>query len=280
MSSAREGEVLSSGGVWLHFHAWEAFRPRRVLAVVHGLGEHGGRYATLGNWLAQRGTSVWAIDLRGMGRSGGGRGQLQSWNDWLDDARRLWTLIERAAPGLEIVPLGHSVGGVVVGSAVLRGVLMPRRFVLSNPAFRIRMPVPVWKRALGAAAARATPRLSMPSGIDPRLLARDPHVGEAYVADPWVHGRLSARLYGEWTRASREVLERARDLHTSYLLLLSPEDPIIDAAAAEEFDRAAAVGQTVRRYPDSWHEPFQDLGREEVFADLLAWLESSTTVAA
>jgi alpha-beta hydrolase superfamily lysophospholipase len=81
-------------------------------------------------------------------------------------------------------------------------------------------------------------------------------------------------------RATREVLERAPDLHTPYLLLLSPEDPIIDANASEEFDRAAAVGQTVRRYPDRWHEPFQDLGREEVFADLLAWLESSTTVAA
>jgi alpha-beta hydrolase superfamily lysophospholipase len=279
VSTAREGEVLSSGGVWLHFHAWEAPNPLRALAIVHGLGEHGGRYATLGNWLAQRGTSVWAIDLRGMGQSGGGRGRLRSWNDWLDDARRLWSLVERSSPGLEIVPLGHSLGGVVVSSAVLRGVLTPRRFVLSNPAFRIRMAVPGWKRALGAVAERATPQLSMPSGIDPRLLARDPHVGEAYVADPWVHDRLSARLYWEWMRAAREVLERAPDLHTPYLLLLSPEDPIIDPGASAEFDRAAAVGQTVRRYPERWHEPFQDLGREEVFADLLAWLESSTTVA-
>ena len=279
MSTAREGQVLSSGGVWLHFHAWEAPRPRRALAVVHGLGEHGGRFAPLGTWLAEHGTSVWAIDLRGMGQSEGGRGQLQHWSDWLDDAHRLWTLVEHEAPGLEIVPLGHSVGGVVVSSAVLRGVLEPRRFVLSNPAFRVRMPVPGWKRALGAAADRATPRVTLPSGIDPRLLARDPHVGEVYAADPWVHDRLSARLYGEWMRAAREVLERAHDLRTPYLLLLSPEDPIIDAAASEEFDQKTAVGQTVRRYPNRWHEPFQDLGREEVFTDLLAWLESSTTVA-
>lgn len=280
MSTAREGEVLSTGGVWLHFHAWDARRPKLVLAVVHGLGEHGGRYAPLGTWLAQRGVSVWAIDLRGMGQSGGDRGQLDSWNDWLDDARRLWTLVEREAPGLEIVPLGHSVGGVVVASALLRRALTPRRFVLSNPAFRIRMPMPGWKRALGAVAERATPRLSMPSGIDPRLLALDSRVGEAYVADPWVHDRLSARLYGEWMRAAREVVERAPDLPAPYLLLLSPEDPIIDPAVSEAFDRAADVGQTVRRYPDRWHEPFQDLGREEVFADLLAWLESRTTVSA
>ncbi|MBO0745689.1 MAG: hypothetical protein J2P43_11750, partial [Candidatus Dormibacteraeota bacterium] len=65
-----------------------------------------------------------------------------------------------------------------------------------------------------------------------------------------------------------------RDLRTPYLLLLSPEDPIIDPRASEEFERATAVGQVVRRYPDRWHEPLNDLGREEVFADVLAWLQS------
>ena len=111
MSTAREGSVLSSHGVWLYFHAWTARRPRHVLAVLPGLGEHGGRYATLGTWLAEWGTSVWAVDLRGMGQSGGRRGQLESWSDWLDDARRLWTLVEREAPGLEIVPLGPDRNG-------------------------------------------------------------------------------------------------------------------------------------------------------------------------
>ncbi|MBO0702294.1 MAG: alpha/beta fold hydrolase, partial [Candidatus Dormibacteraeota bacterium] len=189
MSTAREGQVLSSGGVWLHFHAWEASTPRRVLAVLHGLGEHGGRYAHAGGWFAERGTSVWAIDLRGMGRSGGERGQLTSWTEWLDDARRLWTLAEQESPGLEIVPFGHSVGGVVLSSAVLGGVVEPRRLVLSNPGLRVRMAVPGWKRALGAAADRLTPRLTLSNGIDPRLLARDPGVGEGYLHDPWVHDR-------------------------------------------------------------------------------------------
>lgn len=273
MSGAREGRVLSSGGVWLQFHAWEAPRARTALALVHGLGEHGGRYAAFGAWLAARGTSVWAIDLRGMGRSGGGRGRLDRWTDWLDDARRLWTLVEQESPGAEIVPFGHSVGGVVVASAVLRGVLQPRRFALSNPAFRIRMPVPAWKRGLGAVAERVTPRLEMPSGIDPRLLARDPAVGEAYAADPWVHDRLSAGLHGAWIRAAREVMDRAVELHTPYLLMLTPEDPIIDSRASEEFERATAVEHTVGRYPGRWHEPLQDRGKEEVFADVLSWLE-------
>lgn len=279
MSGTREGRVLSSGGIWLHFHAWEALRPRQALALVHGLGEHGGRYARFGEWLAERGTSVWAIDLRGMGRSGGDRGQLGTWTEWLDDVRRLWTLVEQESPGVEIVPCGHSVGGVVVASAVARGVLQPRRFALSNPAFRVRMPVPAWKHALGAVAERVTPRLTMPSGIDPRLLARDTSVGEAYRADPWVHDRLSAALYGAWMKASREVLERAPDLRTPYLLLLSPEDPIIDARASEEFERATAVEHVVLRFPDRWHEPLNDLGWEEVFAGVLDWLGSGARVA-
>ncbi|MBO0703483.1 MAG: alpha/beta hydrolase, partial [Candidatus Dormibacteraeota bacterium] len=137
-----------------------------------------------------------------------------------------------------------------------------------------------WKRALGAAADRLTPRLTLSNGIDPRLLARDPGVGEGYLRDPWVHDRLSARLYGEWMRAAHEVLERAPDLRTPYLLLLSPEDPIIDPAAAEEFERATPADHVVRRYPDRRHEPLNDFGREQVYADLLAWLESGATVAA
>lgn len=266
--------MLASDGTWLCFHAWPAPQPRRALAIVHGLGEHGGRYAEVGAWLAERGTSVWAIDLRGMGQSGGGRGQLASWGDWLDDLKRLWRLVGQEEPGVEIVPLGHSVGGVVVSSAVLRGVIRPRRFVLSNPAFRVRQPVPGWKRAAGAVAAHTAPRVVMPSGIDVQGLARDPGVAEAYAADPYVHDRVSASLYAAWMAASREVLTHAAELRTPYLLLLSPDDPIIDARASEEFDRATAVGQVVRRYPDRRHEPMQDFGKEEVFADLLAWLES------
>ncbi|MGH7912465.1 MAG: lysophospholipase [Candidatus Dormibacteraceae bacterium] len=276
----REGTVLSSGGVWLHWRAWEAASPRRVVAVLHGLGEHGGRYAEVGTWLSRRGTSVWAVDLRGMGRSEGERGRLARWEDWLDDAHRLWTLIEEQAPGLEIVPLGHSVGGVLVGSAVLRGTFRPRRFVLSNPAFAVRMPIPLWKRATGGAAQRVAPWLVASSGIDPALLAIDAGVGERYRADPWVHDRLSAGLYGAWMRAAREVLERAADLRRPYLLLLSPEDPIVDAAVSERFDRASRVGQVVRRYPGRRHEPLQDLDREQVLSDLLAWLESDVTFAA
>jgi len=121
--------------------------------------------------------------------------------------------------------------------------------------------------------------VEVPSGIDPRLLARDPGVAEAYQADPWVHDRLSAGLYGAWMRAAREALEHAHGLNIPYLLLLSPEDPIVDARAAEEFERAAAVGHEVRRYFDRWHEPLNDLGREEVFADVLAWLEGGVRVA-
>lgn len=276
----REGEVLSSGGVFLHWHAWEASSPRRVLALVHGLGEHGGRYAEFGAWLAARGTSVWAIDLRGMGRSDGRRGVLTRWEDWLDDARRLWDLVEEQAPGLEIVPFGHSVGGVVVSSAVVRGVLRPQRFVLSNPAFKVGMHVPLWKRAMSGVAGRLLPNLVASNGIPPARLARDATVGEDYATDPWVHDRLSAGLYAAWMRAAAEVLKRAPGLRIPYLLLLSPEDPIIDPTASEWFERATRAGQVVRRYPGRLHEPLQDAGREEVLTDLAAWLESGQEAVA
>jgi alpha-beta hydrolase superfamily lysophospholipase len=214
------------------------------------------------------------LDLRGMGRSGGGRGQLDRWELWLDDAARLVRLArEESASGPEVVPFGHSVGGIVVASALLRGVLRPQRFILSNPAFRVRLPVSAWKRVLSRVLPRVAPRITVGNGIDPRQLAGDPTVGAAYTADRWTHDRISARLYRAWTDAAGEVLGQAGELRTPFLLLLSPDDPIVDPAASDELDRRCRVGQTVRRYPGRLHEPLQDFGAEQVLADTLAWLE-------
>ncbi|MFZ0214949.1 MAG: alpha/beta fold hydrolase [Candidatus Dormiibacterota bacterium] len=278
--AAREGSILGQDGTWLHWRAWPASDPHGAVAIVHGLGEHGGRYGTVGRWLQARGWSCWAIDLRGMGRSGGARGRLDRWEEWLDDVRRFVGLIEDQSPaGIEIVPLGHSVGGVVVSSAVIRGVLHPRRFVLSNPAFRVRLPVPVWKRALSGVLLCIAPRLTVANGIDPSLLARDPAVGAAYVADRATHDRVSAGLYRAWMDAAREVLTRAGELRTPFLLLLSQEDPIVDPAASDAFDHAAHAGQTVRRYAGRLHEPLNDFDAEEVLTDILTWLERERRVA-
>jgi alpha-beta hydrolase superfamily lysophospholipase len=269
----RTGWVVSTDGTWLQWRAWEADAARGVLLVVHGLGEHSGRYERLAAAMVPNGWSCWAVDLRGMGGSDGQRGHVERWSDWIDDVRQFAVVVARETGGVEVVPVGHSFGGVVVTTAVLAGAIRPRRFVLSNPAFRLRARVPLWKLLAGRMANRVVPDLTMASGVDPVTLARDPAVPAAYRADPLVHDRISARLFREWEAAAGDALRRAPELQVPFLLLVSGDDRLVDPAGSFELDRAAACGHTLRHYPEARHEPFNDLDADAVYRDLTGWLE-------
>lgn len=268
----REGTLSSRDGTRLAWRAWPVPEPRAVLAVVHGLGEHSGRYAGLAEAMNRRGYGCFALDLRGMGRSAGRRGHVDRWRQWIDDCAAFHELVGERAGGVEVVPLGHSFGGVVVASAVLDGALRPARFVLSNPAFRPAVVVPGWKLLLGQAASGVLPTLTMGNEVDPALLSRDPAVATAYAGDPLVHDRISSRLFTEWVAASEAAVRRAGELTASCLLIVSGDDRIIDREGALAFARAAGERATVRDYPSSYHEPFNDLDAEQVFSDLATWL--------
>jgi alpha-beta hydrolase superfamily lysophospholipase len=247
-------------------------RPVVWVVVAHGLGEHSGRYDRLARALGHHDIGCCALDLRGMGQSPGRRGHLDRWQQWIDDFATLYDNVVEESEGEEVVPLGHSFGGVVVTTAVLHGDIKPERFVLSNPAFRAAVEVPPWKLRLARFASRVAPALTLSNGVDPSLLSRDAAVVEEYRSDRLVHDRLSARLATEWMAASQEALERAGELTVPFLLIVGLEDRIIDPQGAAEFSARATVDHTLKLYQGRYHEPFNDLDSEQVFADLAAWL--------
>jgi alpha-beta hydrolase superfamily lysophospholipase len=269
---AREGTLTSRDGTRLSWRAWPVAAARAAVAVVHGLGEHSGRYARLAAALNRRGYGCWAVDLRGMGRSDGRRGHVDRWEQWVEDCAAFTDLVGQLAGEVEVVPLGHSFGGVVVASAVLSEAVVPRRFVLSNPAFRPAVVVPGWKLRLGRATSGLVPTLTLGNEVDASLISRDPAVVSDYRGDPLVHDRISSRLFTEWMSASEDALRRASQLAVPCLVIVSEDDRIIDHRGALEFAGAAGARATVLKYPDRYHEPFNDVGAEEVFADLAAWL--------
>jgi alpha-beta hydrolase superfamily lysophospholipase len=268
----REGTLASPDGTRLHWQSWPVPEPRVIVAVVHGLGEHSGRYGGLAEALNRQHVACTAVDLRGMGHSEGQRGHVDRWRQWVDDLAAFHELVLERAGGVEVVPLGHSFGGVLLLSAVLDGAVQPRRFVLSNPAFRPALEVPAWKLQVGGLASRLVPRLALGNEVDASLLSREPGYAASYMADPLVHDRISSRLYTEWLAASDAALQRAGELTVPFLLILSEDDRIIDHSAALEFASGVRGDHTVKVYPERYHEPFNDLGAEEVFADLIAWL--------
>jgi alpha-beta hydrolase superfamily lysophospholipase len=270
-----EGIVKSADGARLAFRAWPVAGAPVTFAVIHGLGEHAGRYERFARGMARYGLGTFAVDLRGHGKSPGQRGYVDSWSQWTDDASAFVAHVEEVAGG-EVVPVGHSFGGATVLSTVLAGKLpKSRRFILSSPALKVKVVVPGWKIRLGNASSTMMPRLALDNEVDPKLVSRIPEVVEAYRNDPLVHTKISSRLYVEWQAAARYVLEHAGEISIQFLILAGTDDGLIDPQGSEELHRRSASMSELRLLEGRYHEPFNDRDNEEVFALIADWLAKS-----
>jgi alpha-beta hydrolase superfamily lysophospholipase len=239
---------------------------------MHGHGEHSGRYSGLAQAMAEHEIATFALDYRGHGASDGARGHTLSWDDLIADAVSFNARVGEETSG-EIVPLGHSVGGSIVLSAIIRGRLKPQRFVVSSPALRVRGRVPGWKVTLGRVASRIAPAVTLDTELNADHISRDAAVVAAYRSDPLVHSKMSARFYTEWQAANAEILARATEITVPFLATHGSGDQIIDPSATEElYNRATVPGRKLVIYPEYYHEPYNEIGKERVFEDLAAWL--------
>jgi alpha-beta hydrolase superfamily lysophospholipase len=271
-AQATKGFIDSADGTRLAYRSWPAAGSKITFAVVHGLGEHSGRYERFARGMARHGMATYAVDLRGHGESAGQRGHVDSWSQWVDDASAFVTQVESQTTG-EVVPVGHSFGGAVMLSTVRSGkVKHARRFVLSSPALKLKAKVPAWKTSLGKVMANVAPRLAMENEVDAGTVSRIPEVVAAYRADPLVHGKISSRLFMEWQRAARENIEHAGDIRIPFLILAGTADRLIDFEGSRRLHERAPAMSELRLLEGRYHEPFNDLGDEEVFALIAEWL--------
>ena len=271
-AGAASAFLTSRDGTRIAYRGWPLTGAKLTLAVAHGLGEHAGRYTDFAAAMATRGIGTFAVDLRGHGQSAGRRGHVDAWAQWTDDIAAFVAEVERVSDG-EVVPLGHSFGGVAMLSTVLAGKLPhARRFIVSSPALRAKVKVPRWKTALGQATSKLSPTLALNNEVDAGMLSRIPEVVTAYRGDPLVHAKISSRLYTEWQGASRDILLGAGDIKIPFLILVGTDDQLIDPTGSEELHRRAPQSSELHLLPGRYHEPFNDLGRDEVFDIIDRWL--------
>lgn len=250
-------------------------RLRGFVLLVHGLGEHAGRYDQLACQLNAWGFDVRSYDQYGHGESGGVRGGLPSHSRLVDD---LADLVEsaryRLGSATPLILLGHSLGGLVAASFVARGVLPIDGLVLSSPAFGMRLSAV--QKLLLKLAPRLAPNLAVSNGIDPRYLSHDPAVVAAYRQDPRVHDRISGRMGNFIAQESQYVLQRASKWRVPTLLMYAGDDHLVDPAGSRAF-AAAAPPPLVDSYcfEDLYHEVFNEAASEGVYARLGQWLEAN-----
>jgi alpha-beta hydrolase superfamily lysophospholipase len=268
---ATTGFVESADGTQLAYRAWPQTSGRITFAVVHGFGEHSGRYERFAMGMAKHGMSTYALDLRGHGNSPGQRGYVDSWSQWTDDVGAFVKHVE-ATTDTEVVPLGHSFGGATMLSTVLAGkVPTSKRFIVSSPALKLKVAVPSWQTALGKVTSKLVPRFTLNAPTHGHLLSRIPEVAAAYDQDPLVHGRMSSRLYAEWQQATRDILARAGQIKTPFLILAGSDDELIDPQGSRDLHAEAPTSE-LHVLRGRRHEPFNDVGGEEVFQLIADWL--------
>lgn len=272
-AAAKTGSLNSADGTKLAYRAWPLQGAAITFAVVHGHGEHSGRYERFADGMAKHNMATYAVDLRGHGESQGQRGHVDSWSRWVDDAAAFVKHVESEVTG-EVVPLGHSFGGVVMLSVVRAGKLTnAKRFIVSSPALRLTKEVPKWLSGVSVALSRVAPRLTLSNQVDAGTVSRIPEVVEAYRKDPLVHGKITTRLYAEWRKASRDNLEHAGEIKLPFLILAGTKDRLIDPKVSEELHNKAPQASELHMLEGRYHEPFNDLGSDEVFEVIAQWLQ-------
>lgn len=255
------------------WHLPPGVEPRATVLVVHGLGEHAGRYDPLAVRLNTWGYAVRSYDQYGHGESGGPRGGLSQPHRLLDDLADIVESARKRHPAAPLVLLGHSLGGLVASSFVAQGVLPVEGLVLSSPLLALRL-TPVQKM-LVSIVPKVAPRLTLGNGVDPGLLSHDPAVVAAYRADPLVHDRLSGRLAAFMLDEAEAVRARAASWHVPTLLMYGGADRIVDPDGSRVFaERAPREVVTARCFDDLYHEIFNERDPEPVFDCLRQWLDA------
>lgn len=248
--------------------------PRGTVLIVHGLGEHAGRYHHVARRLNHWGFVVRGYDQYGHGVSGGVRGALPTPDRLLDDlADLIASTRARHGAGLPLVLLGHSMGGLVTASYVARHLRpLVQGLVLSSPAFATHVS-PVQKFLLSF-VPRIAPHLTLGNGLDPRFLSHDREVVVAYRNDPMVHDRISARLARWIADGGPAVVARAGSWEVPTLLMYAGEDHLVDPRGSSAFAAAAPPHVvTVRRFDRLYHELFNEVDADPVFETLREWLD-------
>ncbi len=267
---------VASDGDNLAIQEWplEYRQPMRgVVLLVHGLGEHAGRYDHLARRLNEWGFAVRGHDQYGHGESGGARGALPTAHRLLDDLADIVDSTRvRMSRDTPLILLGHSLGGLVAARFVSLALRPVEALVLSSPA--LDPGLSAFQKILVAVLPKIAPDLRVGNGLDPSLISHDPAVVEAYRKDKLVHDRISARLARFIADEGPATVAAAANWTVPTLLLYAGADKLVNPAGSRNF--AAAAPKDVvnaRCFETLYHEIFNEVDAEPVFAELKQWLD-------
>ena len=262
-------------GVSLYAQSWlPEVPPRAVIALVHGIGEHSGRYMNVVEHLVANQYGVYGYDHRGHGNSPGQRGHIDSWEEYRIDLLNFLKMIRVQQPGRPIFLMGHSMGALIA----LDFIILSEKSELAGEIISGAPiePVGVAKPFLVALArilSRLYPRFTIDLDLDQDAISRIPSVVMAYKEDPLVHSKVSARWGTESLATLASVKNQARNINIPLLMIHGEADRLNSARGAKKFsDQIQNHDKEFISYPGGYHELHNDLDSEKMLSDLLNWI--------
>jgi acylglycerol lipase len=245
-----------------------------VLLVVHGLGEHCGRYMNVVNHFVPLGYAVYGLDHIGHGNSEGTREFVESFDDFTDTLSIFYGMVTEWQANKSIFLFGHSMGGTIAMYYLLDHQVDFKGAIVSAPLVKVGDSVSQATITMSKVLSRVAPKMGVAT-VDVSGISRDPEVVEAYINDPLVfHGKTRARLAAELLSAMQRITKEAVKITLPMLIIQGAEDILVDPSGAQMlYDEASCADKTLKIYDGLYHEIFNEPERDLVLKDVEDWLE-------
>lgn len=274
--TADEGFVSGFTDIKVFYRRYIAKDAKRTIIVVHGLGEHSGRYMNLVNYFKDKQTNFYLIDNRGHGQSQGQRGHIILFGQYLDDLRIFVEKVreEESEREHDIYLLGHSMGGNIVANYLIQRDSYFTGAILSGPGFKIAAPMNPLKTIAGKVLSNAIPFLSLSNGLTTSHLSRDLDVVKEYEKDSLVHDRVTTRWFTQYLWAGNFAIRNAKFIKCPVLILQGGDDKIVASSGSQAFYNNLTIKEKeIHIFDNFYHEIFNEIEKEKPLSAIEEWIK-------
>jgi alpha-beta hydrolase superfamily lysophospholipase len=258
----------------LYFQIWTPVYPKGLVIIIHGYGEHSGRYQNVVDKMVPDGYTLWALDHRGHGKSEGRRCYVNRFTDFLQDVECFEKIARDTHPELPVHIIGHSMGSLIANHYVAsRQIQDYRSLTLSGTGAAPGPAIPGAVILLARLLSAIAPKLSLPSGVDPNFISHDQQVVDAYIRDPLVENKVTARLACEMMRVLPGMITAAQMLQIPTMMQIGDEDESFHPDSWDRlFEAVATQDKVFKKYEGCRHEVYNEIKKDLPLADLRDWL--------
>jgi len=274
MTQPVESMHTAADGAQIFWREWLAEHPKALVVLVHGLGEHCGRYHHVAKIFNQEGYSLFSFDLRGHGKTPGKRGHAPSYDTLVKDVEEVIASARSRFPNLPVFIYGHSMGGSIALYFGFTSKTPINGMIVTSPGLRTAQPVPPAKKLIANVFGVLMPSMTVDNGLYLPGLSRDTAVIDAYKADPLVHPMISAKLGLDLMRHGEWMIEHAGEFTIPLLLMQGTADQLVNPAATAEFASKVKSPITYMEFDGWYHELHNEPEKARPIKAIVDWIGS------